>query len=1070
MNSHHSHRSGVPQNSPEPHTQTTGWHPPHPHPSYRPLPQPPQTAVGTHPPAAGSHRELENFFLNIALYLGSLFIVAASSLMIYTLAPRPFQVTLLGVLVLLFCATGASTYQWVPQLRLASYTFAGTGLALIPLFGLALYHSYWPYSGASLWLLISAVGTLAVIGALALMQARVMSYLAIAFIVSDVLAFNRTLQTGLLWYFVGLILLATLISIFSRALGSSLPLAVTQGFNDSSRIFVPITVLVSLLMPSLAQWEVALIAVLASSYALAHLKLQPLWLYYLQARIYPLLALLYLSFWVTSHTGTSTYAFLPATLFLLASAVFLQQSTVFLLPWPRHLDALATWAFAQVGLVASSITLMQQTSALPSLFGGIWRFTQAETLLAALILLSLATLGIILREAPTSPYLPYLALTLGGLSYLLYPPMAQLSALLGLSGLILWVKPASNRQNQFLAALFVGAAPLTVVLGLVADENNILALVLYGALSSLYLLHCLWGKSPTQTVPWPVPHALAPLAYLFASVSVITVLSFLVPVGLYETATPDFFDSLVLALFTLYAASTTAAFLALVNQHHHESRTLLLVFAYLGVLGSAGLLALKFSAVHLLWVVAGYLLGALLPLSWATSATMAHSFLWIRCLVVLVALKTLLSSQLQGSTTTLVLVVLSALLAGTSIYLATFRQEISSPRSERRVALTFSWLCALITLTLIEPSWSWRPLVATGVLLALVLAWFMQAGHPGVQAAQGVLLAAGLIASGQMLLTFGLQLDTSPMLFFLGCALVCIPKLLAVLLARSNHQPQVPVGKTVIDPLGRWGSQHNKALTLPGLVLGTLTLLVPVFDTGRLGLGILAIFTMTCGWLLTSKPRSRPTVTIVGLGLLLLRACIELGIRQAFFYMVQYLVIALALLSVYYRMSRKPLPPGLPVYSYTGYRSRGTAPFWTAFSLQATGSLLFLPFADVLINLPEKIVLLIVTAVLLGSAVLLASKTRALLSALLLTYQLLLLLGGLNFFTLFMLGLTLIGLVTWRLLSRDDKPQLPPGPPQPLVPPFAPPAPPQQPLPPSSHLGSSAQPAPEPRHTKAPWA
>lgn len=203
--------------------------------------------VSLHPPRQ-DRRALENIFLNLGLYLGSLLIISASSLLVSSVATGPMQGVLLCALTLFVYAAGLVSYRWIPKLRLASYSFTATGLALIPVCGLAIYYLMWPLSGALLWLLVSLVGTAAVLGALALMKARVMIYLAVAFVVSDVLAVSKTMQVGLIWYFVSLLLLATALALIQRFASAQLPVQLTRGINDSARVFVPVTMFASMMI------------------------------------------------------------------------------------------------------------------------------------------------------------------------------------------------------------------------------------------------------------------------------------------------------------------------------------------------------------------------------------------------------------------------------------------------------------------------------------------------------------------------------------------------------------------------------------------------------------------------------------------------------------------------------------------------------------------------------------------------------------------------------------------------------------------------------------------------------
>lgn len=63
---------------------------------------------------------------------------------------------------------------------------------------------------------------------------------------------------------------------------------------------------------------------------------------------------------------------------------------------------------------------------------------------------------------------------------------------------------------------------------------------------------------------------------------------------------------------------------------------------------------------------------------------------------------------------------------------------------------------------------------------------------------------------------------------------------------------------------------------------------------------------------------------------------------------------------------------------------------------------------------------MLVTLVLLVATALLKRKILVILVVAMLSYQILYIVGGLNIFSLFILGFALIGLVIWRLLARDE--------------------------------------------------
>ena len=124
-----------------------------------------------------------------------------------------FRVLAMALGAVVFYGAGLLTYRFVERLRIASYSFAATGLAFIPLTGVAAYVLKIWAEGRYVWLLTSLVGTAAIVGACALMRNRVMAYLLISFIVSDSLAATKVAALPFVWYFVSLTAVATVLGL-----------------------------------------------------------------------------------------------------------------------------------------------------------------------------------------------------------------------------------------------------------------------------------------------------------------------------------------------------------------------------------------------------------------------------------------------------------------------------------------------------------------------------------------------------------------------------------------------------------------------------------------------------------------------------------------------------------------------------------------------------------------------------------------------------------------------------------------------------------------------------------------
>jgi len=128
-----------------------------------------------------TRRRAEDLFLNVLLYLGSLLLIGSAALFITSITSQDrtsviLRVAGLGLGSLLFYSAGLITYKTVARLRIASYSFTATGLALLPLTGIATYVLGLWNDGSLIWLLVSLIGTAAIILACSFMRNRVMAY------------------------------------------------------------------------------------------------------------------------------------------------------------------------------------------------------------------------------------------------------------------------------------------------------------------------------------------------------------------------------------------------------------------------------------------------------------------------------------------------------------------------------------------------------------------------------------------------------------------------------------------------------------------------------------------------------------------------------------------------------------------------------------------------------------------------------------------------------------------------------------------------------------------------------
>lgn len=243
-------------------------------------------------------RMSEDLFLNIVLYIGSLLLIGAAALFITSVTSSTDETALIRVLALalgavVFYSTGLLTYRFVKRLRIASYSFTATGLAFIPLTGIATYIlGIWD-QGRFIWLTTSLVGTAAIIGACTLMRNRVMGYLLISFFISDSLAATRVVELPFVWYFVVLTVVAAVLGLVLHFVPEAVPRGIREGLVDSSRIFVPVTAAsIFFFTYEMSSLDVGIAFTVMAVHAILFTCMEGKIDYFVQARIYPLLAVL----------------------------------------------------------------------------------------------------------------------------------------------------------------------------------------------------------------------------------------------------------------------------------------------------------------------------------------------------------------------------------------------------------------------------------------------------------------------------------------------------------------------------------------------------------------------------------------------------------------------------------------------------------------------------------------------------------------------------------------------------------------------------------------------------------
>lgn len=213
--------------------------------------------------ARRERRDRQN--INVTLYVASLLLVAAAALFVGTALPPMMRFAGVCSVAALFYGSGFILHHRVPRLKPAAVAFTGTGLALVPVIGLALYSFVWQ-NGPAAWLATSLVGTLAYIAAAIRLESRVLAYLSLTFLVSTAWSGMAVLGAALVWYFVMLIAVAVLFTLLSLVRPGWLPPLFLRPLVTVHPVVIPAVAVAAtfLLRTSLAEY--ALILGLSGAY------------------------------------------------------------------------------------------------------------------------------------------------------------------------------------------------------------------------------------------------------------------------------------------------------------------------------------------------------------------------------------------------------------------------------------------------------------------------------------------------------------------------------------------------------------------------------------------------------------------------------------------------------------------------------------------------------------------------------------------------------------------------------------------------------------------------------------
>lgn len=203
--------------------------------------------------------------INIILYVASLLLVAAAALFIGTGLAPALRFAGVCVVTAAFYAAGMLLHARAPQLRPAAVAFAGTGLALVPFVGLAMYNFALP-DGPVAWLLTSILGIAAYVAAAIRLNSKVLVYLSLTFLISTALSGVSVLGGALVGHFTVLIGLAVLLTLLTLGRPGWIPPLYLRPLRDIHPYVVPAVAAAATLTPQLGLAEHALVMGMATAY------------------------------------------------------------------------------------------------------------------------------------------------------------------------------------------------------------------------------------------------------------------------------------------------------------------------------------------------------------------------------------------------------------------------------------------------------------------------------------------------------------------------------------------------------------------------------------------------------------------------------------------------------------------------------------------------------------------------------------------------------------------------------------------------------------------------------------
>ena len=427
-------------------------------------------------------RDLRN--INITLYAACLLLVAAAALFIGLAIPATARFAGVTAVAGLFYAGGLAVHARSRRLRPAAVAFTGTGLALIPVVGLAL-HNFVLSDAPLAWLATSLAGTAAFAYAAAKLDSRVVAYLSITFLLSTALASGASMRSGIIWYFLFTVVLATALSLAALRRPHWVSNIYLDAFVRSHRFLVPAAAAAALLMAGeMGGWQFSfLFLAFAAYYAVV----------FLPARGAERLVNSY-GFRITATVGLAALIYKVTDndggMLVLAASLAIAVQVAGLLAWRARYDALGGRPYftADISVLLSLQALAGVAAGLYATLPFIGAASGTGVFTATAVLVLLTFMAAAWRVAAVPSAAPAGAALLGFMPRVADPrdgslwPAALLGALLTAYFVVRAVRSAGVPRHGFVLAARTAATGLVPVLAVAVCEAA--------------------GTGPAETVRW----------------------------------------------------------------------------------------------------------------------------------------------------------------------------------------------------------------------------------------------------------------------------------------------------------------------------------------------------------------------------------------------------------------------------------------------------------------------------------------------------------------------------------------------------------------------------------------